>query len=291
MVDRRIARIAAAQGGAVSRWQLLEAGVASGAIGHRCRSGRLHPLHRGVYAVGHPALGRHGREWAALLACGADAVLSYRSAAVVWGMIATWEGDVDVTAPRSRRATRRGLCVHSARRLSRAEVRASRGLRLTSPARTLLDLAEVLPRRGLVRTVNEARVLGLATPLEIERQLARSPGRHGRADLARALGGGNATRSELEDRFSSLIRATGLPTPEVNARVGGYEVDFMWPDQRVIVETDGLAYHGHRAAIERDRRRDLDLEALGWRVLRLTYGQVHADSLRVAARLGALLAA
>jgi very-short-patch-repair endonuclease len=222
---------------------------------------------------------------AALLACGPRAVLSHRTAAAVWG-IGTAGRDVDVTVSGTQARSRDGIRVHRGHLLQR-DVRIRESLRVTAPARTLLDLAGALAEDELARAVNEAQVLRLVSRTEL-------------AAVARHRGAGRLrtvlhveprlSRSELERRMLALVRRIGLPEPATNARVLGHEVDFVWAEQRVIVETDGFDVHSTRAAFERDRARDALLSANGWRVLRFSWWQVEHEPEVVAARLAVLLA-
>lgn len=198
-----------------------------------------------------------------------------------------------MTVPGRGRSSRDGIRVHRTSNLESREIRTKDGLRLTSPARTLLDMAEATPTSELRRAFGEAHVLRLVRTHEIEDLLERCPGRRGGVPIRALLREGRPlfTRSELERRFLVPVQKAGLPCPSVNVRVAGYEVDFSWAAERVIVETDGLAFHGHHTAIERDRRKDLDLQSSGHRLLRVTHRQVADEGLRLAARLGAVLSA
>jgi very-short-patch-repair endonuclease len=285
-VDRRIARLAAAQRGVVARRQLLALGLSSTAITLRVRSGRLHLLHRGVYAVGHPALAEFGREQAALLACGPDAVLSHHSAAAVWRLLPSPQPEHVTVVRRSRGpATVR---VHQATVLPRHDVRVREGLRITAPARTLVDLAGV-DGPAFEAALNEALVRRMVPRSELD--AAAASGRRGAGRLRAALDAGPApTRSGLERRLLVLLARAGLPRPQTNARVGRWEVDAAWPEARVVAELDGYASHTTRRAFEADRLRDGELQALGWRTLRLTHRQLAERPEAVAGRLGAELA-
>jgi Transcriptional regulator, AbiEi antitoxin/Protein of unknown function (DUF559)/AbiEi antitoxin C-terminal domain len=273
-VDRVIADLAAAQHGVVSRAQLVALGLTAKAVDSRLQRGRLHTLHRGVYAVGHKAVGIRGRRIAAVLACGPCAVLSHRSAADLWELRRTDSPRIDVTVPtRAGRATRSGLHVHRAA-LEPFEATTHDGIPVTTPTRTLLDLAEVLPRRALERAADQAEVLRLFDLVAVHDTIDAHPHRHGAARLRRLLAvhdlGENLTRSELEERFLGLCERAGVPRPAVNARVAGLEVDFYWPHTRLVAEVDGLTYHHTRAAFERDRERDAHLLLEGIRTVRLT---------------------
>jgi very-short-patch-repair endonuclease len=167
-----------------------------------------------------------------------------------------------------------------------------RRLLVTAPSRTLLDLAEVLTQAALERAFAETQLLGLARRDELFAQLERSPGRHGAAairDLLHQDSRPAPTRCEAEARLLAVLRAAGLPPTDVNARVGRYEVDFLWRPERLIVEIDGFAYHASRAAFERDRLRDAELQAAGYRVIRITWRQLEAGHEAVIARLAQAL--
>jgi hypothetical protein len=294
-LDRAVAVLAKRQHGVVARRQLVALGLGQDAIDHRLRCGRLHHLHRGIYAVGHPVLSAAGRWMAAVLACGDGAVLSHRSAAALWEIRPSSAPRIDVTVPRHLHA-RPGIHPHHGR-LPPDEVTTHRGIPVTTPPRTLLDLATVLDPRRVERAVQEAEVQRLSDSLSLEDLLTRYPRRPGRATLMAILNsaalGATTTRSELEDRFLTFLDAALLPRPCVNATVelhtGSVEVDCLWERQRVIAELDGHASHGTTAAYERDRARDRALSAAGWRVVRITWRQLHDDGAAVARDLDALL--
>ena len=286
-VERAVAALAARQAGVVSRRQLLGLGLSPRAIARRLAGGRLHALHRGVYAVGHIAVTWEGRARAALLAAGAGAALSHCSAAVDWRMLPDGGGPQEVTVLGRTPRHRPGIVVHTARTL---EVRDHRGLPVTAPARTLLDLAAHVPRDTLARALAEAQVLGLATPADMRRAIRQTPNHRGARALAGMLDTTEPTRTKLERVLLDLLHRAGLPSPLVNAKAGPYEVDALWPAERMIVETDGWAAHGHRGAFERDRARDADLQSRGYTVLRFTWRQIADEPLLVAARIAQVLA-
>lgn len=232
---------------------------------------------------------------AAVLAAGADAVLSHRSAAALWGIRETAASRIDVTLPRwSRR--RAGIAAHQAA-LGPDEITVRCGIPVTSAPRTLLDLASLLAPRQLERAAEQAEALALTDPLSLGDLVARHHGRPGVRALRRILDswhvGATLTRSELEERFVSFLDARGFARPEVNAWIetaaGWFEVDFLWRRERVIVELDGYMHHGTRAAFERDRARDRALQAAGWRVIRVTWRQLHDAPNEVAKELRAIL--
>lgn len=291
--DRRAAEIASRQYGVISRRQLLAAGLGKRAIDHRLATGRLHPLHRGIYAVGHRALTREGVWMAATLACGDDAVVSHLDAAALWGLMAPRPGAVHVTVPtRAGRARRAGITLHRVP-LPAADATAHRRIPVTTPARTLVDVAAILPIRAVERAIDEAHFLHLLRDGSIESTLERNADRVGARCLATRLErhepGSTRTRSELEERFLALCAGHRLPRPRVNASIEGLEVDFLWPAAGVVVETDGYAAHARRGTLERDHERDLRLRAVGYEVLRFTWRQVNVRGAWVAARVAEAL--
>ena len=289
--DAAIARIAERQYGVVTRAQLAAAGLGRGSIDHRIAAGRLYRIHRRVYLVGHPVPPRFAREMAAVLACGDGAVLSHHSAASMWLLPTSEKAEVDVTVAERDPGDHPGIRVHRARRLDPLDVRRCQRVPVTTPARTLLDLAEVVAPRDLERALNEARIRRLIQPRQILDVLERSPGRGGARALRNLLDEGPAfTRSEAEARLLALLRAADLPPTAVNARIGKYEVDFLWRPQRLVVEVDGYAYHATRAAFERDRRRDAALQAAGYRVIRVTWRRIVDEPEAVIAHIAQALA-
>jgi hypothetical protein len=296
-VDAVIAELADAQHGVASRQQLLAAGVGRRAIVGRVSRRLLVPLHRGVYAFGHRQLRIEGRWLAAVLAAGPGAVLSHRDAAGLHGIRAVPESrKVSVTATGDVRGTS-ALWVFPRRVLAEEERTAVRGVPVTSPARTLVDLAPMLTAGQLQSTLGEADRRGLLDPAAVERALARVRSRHGqgharlRAALdAHATHGAVLTRSWLEERFLDLVLAAGLPRPLLNVPAGGFEVDALWPDQRVVVEVDGWASHKEREAAARDRDKTNRLQLRGFAVLRFLHGDVVNRSGDVAAAIRAALA-
>lgn len=255
-------------------------GVGRGAIETRVGCGRLHRIHTGVYAVGHTVLTRNGTLMAAVLACGEGAVLSHRSAAELW-RIGPRSTFIDATVGKRRR--RPGIVVHRAP--IRPEERTMlHGIPVTTPARTIVDLADVLTRRGLERRIDEAEYLRLdLTGLE------PLPGRRGAGTLARLLAehsaGSTRTRSDLEETFLKLCETHHLTRPETNEQVDGHEVDFLWRDARLVAEVDGAQAHRTRRAFEADRRRDAELTAAGYRVMRFTHRRLRREPEAVADQL------
>jgi very-short-patch-repair endonuclease len=183
--------------------------------------------------------------------------------------------------------------VHRTRLLDAQDVCTLERLPVTSPARVLLDMAELLTPRGLERALDEALVTRVVRPAQISELLGRAHGRAGtallRALLARQTGT-TRTRSEAEERFIALLRSARLPEPEVNTRVHGYEVDFLWRSASIVVEIDGYKFHSTRAAFERDRQKDAQLHASGLTTMRVTWFQMEDESYAVIARLAQALA-
>jgi very-short-patch-repair endonuclease len=269
--DRAVAEIAARQHGVVSIDQLHAVGLGKDMITRRLKAGRLHRVHRGVYAVGHPGISLQGRWMGAVLALGEGALLSHRSAACLWGLLPTGAKDethVTVCGSGGRRR-RTDIRVHRSTSLEPSERRSRLGIPVTSPARTLSDLRRGLSPQEWRRAARQAAVLGFNIG----------------SDAAQP-----STRSELESLFLTLCRRYRLPEPEVNVRIGGFLVDFVWRDRRLIVETDGYRYHRGRVAFDDDRARDLHLRTLGYEVIRLTYDQVTKRPGEIAAALRTVLA-
>jgi hypothetical protein len=284
-IDGRVAWVAARQHGVVAHHQLLGVGLSPGAVQRRVDAGWLHRQHRGVFAVGHPALTDRGRWAAAVLAGGPGAVLSHRSAAALWGLMRE-APTLDITVPGRRRRAQPGVVLHTGR-LATADVTRIDGLPVTSLARTLLDLAEVATVRELVACID--RTGNRLRPGLVPSVIKEHPGRHGLKPLMQALlitrPQEILTRSELERRALKLIAAAGLPEPEINVRVSRYEVDLLWRAQRLVVELDGRRWHDSSAARERDYRRDTNLLCSGYSVMRLTWRQVVNDPAWVTRRL------
>jgi hypothetical protein len=281
------------QHGVVAWRQLAAAGASTSAVSRAVRDGRLVRLHRGVYAVGHRALRREGVWLAAVLAGGPGAVLSHRSACALWGICAEPAMGVDITVPRDGARGRRGIRAHRCR-LHSDDVTVKRGIAVTTPMRALLDAAEDLSARGLDRAVEQSERLRLFNGFQLPALLERAGGRCAAARLAKAVAryddNHEFTRSTLEDLALDLVRDHGVPRPVVNAKVGEYEVDLLWSAERVVVEADSWTFHGTRAAFERDRQRDADLQARGYRVLRVTWRQARDEAAWIAARLRDVLA-
>jgi very-short-patch-repair endonuclease len=277
--DHAIARWASAQAGVVSHEQLLAADLSPQAIERRMRTGQLHQRYRGVYAVGHSVLGVDGRRWAAVLALGDDAFLSHVSAADAFGFLASASVLIHVTVRgRAGRERRAGIRVHRPRSLPNDEVTTLRGLPITTPARTILDLAASgLRDRALETALDQAeqqRVLDFA---QLHALLARYPRRRGtrllKAQLERYSGPVD-TRSRLERLVYELCDDHDLPRPSENTVIEGKVRDFYWPHRRLVVEADSYRWHRSPAALNADRERHVELTLAGYTVLRFTWEQV-----------------
>ena len=272
---------------------LLRLGYGPGAIQHRARTGRLHRLYRGVYAVGRKSVSREGRWLAAVRACGPDAALSHLSAAALWELLRDARDTIDVTVPGRTRRGPGDLTVHNVRRLHDDDRGCIDHIPVTSVARTLLDIAERVPPRRLARAVDEAERLFLFDLRAIDALCQRSTGRRGvrllREAIERYHPMAPITRSELERLFVELCDRAHLPRPAMNLFVAGHEVDAAWLDRGLAVEVDSFEFHRTRAAFEADRRRDTALQREGFRVLRVTDGRLKQDPAGVAADIRALL--
>jgi predicted transcriptional regulator of viral defense system len=285
-----MAALARRQHGVVARVQLADLGLGRHAIGQLLKRGRLHAVHRGVYAVGHRRVTRDGAWMAAVLAAGPGAVLSHRSAAALWGIRESNRAKLELTVPRERR--RPGLTLHRTQ-LPDDERTVHDGISVTTPARTLLDLAALLDEHSLARAAERAEALRLRSPTTLEELTTRYPKRKGIRNIKRLIEEGRIvptdTRSRIERRFLSLLDANELPRPLVNEKLDPIRPDFRWTEQRLIVELDGFETHGTRQAFERDRARDRALTAQGWRVVRITKRQLDDEPRRLAAELNVLL--
>ena len=275
----------------MSHAQLRAAGLSPEAIKRRVWSRRLHALHRRVYAVGHEALGREGRRWAAVLALG-DACLSHGSAAAAWGIGAA-PAVIHVTVRgRTGLRSRDGIRVHRPRVLPDDEVTTLRGLPITTPARTLLDLAVTARSATIAVAVDRAEQLRLIDFAELRALLERYPRRAGTPSLRAVLAsytGPADVRSHLERLVHDLCEQQQLPRPHVNVVIEGAVRDFAWPGQRLVVEADSFAWHRSPAALNADRERDVALTLAGWRVLRFTSAQLTRRRAWVARSLTAAL--
>lgn len=271
---RRFWQLVERQEAVVTHAQLVALGYSARAIQHRIDRGRLHRVHRGVYAVGRPDLTQRGRWMAALLACGADSALSHDSAAAALGLARDLPPEPVHVSSLGRSRSREGLVVHR-----RMELLATthRGIRVTTPAQTLIDLAATWAQNRVEAAIAEADLRGVVSIRKLMRA-ARDGGRKGaalRAIIEPATF--RVTQSELERAFLRLVVRAGLPLPETQRRFGRTRADFFWPEIGLVVETDGAGTH--RTAIQqtRDRRRDQAHQRAGRTPLRLTHWQVFRE--------------
>jgi very-short-patch-repair endonuclease len=266
-------QLARRQHGVVARSQLRALGMPPAAVRHRLEIGRLHELHRGVYAVGRPQVGRLGELTAAVLACGAEARLSHGSGAELWGIRPRSGGPIEVTVPPDVCRRRPGLRVH---RWDAGPARRVKGIPVGDPVSVLIDLATCLPDEALEAAVNEADGRNLVATPRLRAALDSAPSRPGVGRLRRLLDAQTFSRSQtaLERRFLAIALAAGLPKPAAQERLGRYRVDFHWPRLSLVVETDSLTYHRTVAAQTTDLRRDQAHARAGLRTLRFNHAQV-----------------
>ncbi|HWT95013.1 MAG TPA: type IV toxin-antitoxin system AbiEi family antitoxin domain-containing protein [Solirubrobacteraceae bacterium] len=283
--EAHIAAVARRQRGLVTAAQLREAGLSKPAIARRVAAGRLHRVHAAVYAVGYVPRAPLAREAAALLAAGSETMLGHRSAAVGSGLLPPNASlPVDVIVPRGRSLRHEGIRCHRPKHPPQPhEIVVRDGLRMTSAARTILDLAATASPTELAKAVDEAYARGLIRPGELQPRA----GERGAAKLRKVLEGRGVTRSQLERRFLALVQRAGLPKPETNVVVAGYRVDAVWREERVVVEIDTLGTHATR--VLQDRERDAKLRAAGFEPLRFTDVQLDGAPEAVAAGLSRAL--
>ena len=307
--DEAIRATAARQHGVVTRRQLLDAGVSASGVNRRLHAGRLQRVHRGVYLVG-PVEPPHARAMAAVIACGPTAKLSHLSAAILWELwqparrnrrtrtaadptrgATRYPDPIDVTVYGVHRR-RPGIRIHRVSRLDQDETTHHHGIPVTTPVRTLVDLAGVLGSRTLERVVSRAERERLVKPDALRALATRHAKRPGIATLRSILdapGGSQLTRSEAEARFLALVRKARLPPPRTNVQMGPYEIDFLWRAQGIAVEVDGYRYHSSRPRFEGDRRKDAWLLAQGIKVIRLSWRQIVDEEVATAVQVGQVL--
>ena len=278
--------LVASQHGVVSRSQLLAAGMSAKAINHRITTGRLHPVFRGVYAVGRPDLTKHGGWMAAVLACGPGAVLSHRTGAAHLGIWQWNASDVEITLPASSDRRPAGVLVYR-RSLDLSELIVHERIPVTCPLRMLLDLAVLLRPQQTAAALNEAVKRDLLDLEQAREQIETFAGTRGVRPLRELIDRHTfrLTDSELERVFLRLVRQAGLPLPETGRHILGFKIDFFWPALGLIVETDGLRYHRTPEQQAHDRLRDQRLVGAGLTVLRFTHHQVRHQPAHVVTTL------
>ncbi len=286
--DRAIAEVAARQNGNITRQQLYGLGLDDNAIAYRIRVGRLYRVFRGVYAVGHLPITPQQSAGAAVLACGSGAALSHSSAMTLWGFWRQWDQPFEVTVVGDRRT--KGVRVHRSTTLHRRDITTQLGVRVTTPARTLIDMNPRLKDKALKRQVNSA----LNSPWTGEDQLAETLARHptapGTKRIAKLIGlAGTPTRSGWEDDFPAFCAKHGLPAPVMGVPMGGYILDALFVDEGVVVELDSWRFHKGKPAFETDRERDADTLARGLVTVRITEERLDERPEREARRLHAIL--
>jgi very-short-patch-repair endonuclease len=270
----------------------MEAGLSRQGVRRRVEAGWLVRLHEGVYAVGHTALTDRSLLLAAVYACGPEALASHRAAGALWGVL-RWPQRIEVTAPRGCKP-KKGMTVHRSRHIDPEDRALVDNIPVTSLARTIVDLADVLSENRLADAVHESEVRRLFDLEKVERVLDRLSGRRGRHKLGRVLAAYSDdqpfTRSRAERLVHKLCKAHGLPTPRVNTWIGSQEADFFWPEANVVLEFDGAATHLTRRAFHEDRARDRALAARGIQVVRATWRDATRDEASLAVELRAIIA-
>jgi very-short-patch-repair endonuclease len=291
--ELRLAGLATRQAGAVAKRQLLSLGFGEEAIKVRLDRGQLAAIHRNVYSVGHVRADRRARWWAAVLAYGPDALLSHRSAAARWGLARAERTVTEVTASTGRQgfSRRQRIWIHRGR-LDGEDRTERNDIPVTSVARTLFDLAEVVDFGRLEGAWEEADRLHLLRLPAVEQVCARGYGRRALKPIRRLLTEARAAatvRSPLEERFQHFCRFYDLPPHHTNITVLGYEVDVLWPAAHLVVELDSWEFHRHRAAFQRDRARDTRLLVAGYRTIRITHDRLDTEASTLATEIKQLL--
>lgn len=285
-LDKAVAALARRQHGYVTRRQLLALGVSKKGITTRLATGRLIRVYDDVYAVGHVPGAPVAHAAAAVLACGPGTVLSHGSGAALWAFRKRWPTPIEVTAPSKHR--RPGIKTHRSATLTKADVTRHLGIPVTSPARTLLDVAATLTDKAFTRAVNEALLSNYLHEADLLALIERCR-THPQATRIEAVIGEDPSRSWLEDEFRPWLRRFKLPEARFNVLVNGREVDVYFPQERLIVELDGYRVHRGRAAFENDRDRDADMLVNGMPTVRITRRRIRSASAKEAERLRSIL--
>jgi REase_MTES_1575/Transcriptional regulator, AbiEi antitoxin len=292
--DARVARFAGARDGVITLAELHDCGISRHGVASRVRAGRLHRLHRGVYAVGHPRVSLRGRFRAAVLAAPDGAALSNFAAAALWTFIPWAERLVEVTIRGTGTRRIEGVRVHRSQSLQRCDVRSIAGIPVTSPARTLLDLAAGMSAKALRRAARQAQALRLVSVRELLEICDRCAGHRGAAKLRAVVADGPApTASPLEDDLLDLLDGAGIQRPEINAplRLADLTIipDYLWRERRLAIEADSVTWHEHKLVREHDADKQAILEAHGYRVVRITHAQLVRRPEQTLARIRAAL--
>jgi very-short-patch-repair endonuclease len=270
----------------------LAAGIPPGVITRLIRSGFLHPLHRGVYAVGHTALAQFAKEHAALLACGHDAVISGISALYLWGIVESEPPHVDISVAARHCRTRSGIRLHHIHAIDEGDIRRRHDLPVVFPAGALIEFAAEAGADELADVVAKARLKGLIREGELEEAAAGRGRRCGAARMRAFLRDEDEpaiTRSRAERQFRRLLKEAQLPPPTANAAVAGLNVDFLWEAEKVVLEVDGWPFHRDRRAFENDRKRDRILSDAGYHVIRITVRHFTHEPLALIAHIARML--
>jgi very-short-patch-repair endonuclease len=286
----RLLELVEAQHGVVAMWQLEGCGYSRWVVSRRVKAAELHPIHRGVYAVGHRRLSYRGRWMAAVLACGPEALLSHHAAAALWDLRPIPQGQTDVTAPVRR--THDGVRCHVSSVPAQDRTTID-GIAVTGLERTYLDYAERATPRQLTEALEAGQRRNIFDFRKLQSLIDRSPGRKAlkrlKTAIAQLTDNPEWTQSKLERDFRHLIRTAPLPKPSMNVVVEGEPVDCAWNDQKLVLELDGYGYHNTKRSFEDDRRRDAKLQLRGWRVIRVTYDRLQADGPQVVADVRRML--
>jgi very-short-patch-repair endonuclease len=286
--DRAITRLAGGQRDLITTAQLAECGLGKDAVARRVKAGWLHLVFQGVYAVGSGELPPLGLEQAALMSCGRGSFLSHRSAAFVWGMRKDPPQAVEISVVGHGCRSHRGMCLHRIKAIDRMDVRRHNKLWVSSPARAVLEIAAVGTRDELVDVIDAGLAQRRFTPGDLKFVLDRHRGRRGAARLADVMADDTTmaiSRSRAEKALLRLIRDARLPMPETNVPFGRFEADFVWHEQKVIVELDSPTFHGGPGVFQRDREKDLVYRDAGYDVLRFTRAHVIHEPAMVLVRL------
>jgi predicted transcriptional regulator of viral defense system len=289
-----LARMAKNQHGVVSIRQLEgPLGFSQRSVARAVEGGRLHRVHRGVYAIGHTELSQRAECLAAVLAVGPGALLSYYSAGWLWGLWSGSPAPFEVTAfvPRHHQPPK-GVRRHRARNLDDEDRALIDGIPVTSVARTLLDLAWKLRSDQLRRVLARAEDLGLFDLEAIHAVIKRNRGHHGAKRLRFALSIYERpiwTRSDFERQFVEHLVESGLPRPATGWNEVGHELDVYWPEYGFGIELDTWETHGTRDAFERDHDRDIDFAVADIKTIRVSERQFRREPDQIVGKVALLL--